>query len=104
MSNVVEMVTFKLAESASKADLVSTNEAMNAFLKTQEGLIYRSLCESEDGTFTDIVYWENMDNALTAQKAFFESDLCKAFSSYIIEESVELKHVKVIAAYGCDKE
>ncbi|MEW6989755.1 hypothetical protein AADZ91_03610 [Colwelliaceae bacterium 6441] len=102
MTNVVEMVNFKLSNGFTKADFLSSNEQMNQFLDEQEGLIYRSLCEKDDGAFIDIIYWENIDMAKKAQEAFYESPLCEKFAQGIEKESVQLEYVKVVASFGCD--
>ncbi len=102
MSNVVEIVNFKLANGFTSHDFLSSNDQMTQFLNEQQGMIYRSLCEKDDGSFVDIVYWENMDLAKQAQQAFFASPLCEKFADCIEKESVQLDHVKVLASAGCD--
>jgi len=101
-SNVVEIVNFKLSSGFTAQDFLSSNEQMALFLKDQKGLLYRSLCEKDDGSYVDIVYWENMALAKQAQQAFFESALCQEFAQCIDKESVQLEHVSVIAYQGCD--
>mgnify|MGYP000585215321 FL=1 len=101
-SNVVEIVNFKLASGFTSQDFLSSNEQMELFLKEQQGLLYRSLCEKEDGSYIDIVYWENMELAKQAQQAFFASSLCQTFAQCIEKESVQLEHVTVLACQGCD--
>lgn len=101
-SNVVEIVNFKLAAGFTPQDFLTSNEQMDLFLKAQKGLLYRSLCEKDDGSYIDIVYWENIELAKQAQQAFFESTLCQAFAQCIDKESVQLEHVTVIAYQGCE--
>ncbi len=101
-SNVVEIVNFKLSSGFTSQDFISSNEQMAIFLKEQKGLLYRSLCEKDDGSYVDIVYWENMELAKQAQDAFFESALCQAFAQCIEKESVQLEHVTVVACQACD--
>jgi len=102
MSNVVEIVNFTLAEGFTSQDMMSFNESMNDFLNAQDGLIYRSLCETEQHSYIDIVYWQTMEFAKLAQQAFFASPLCEQFSQCIDKESVQLEYVKVLASAGCD--
>lgn len=98
MSNVVEMVNFILAKGFTSQDFLSSNEQMTQFLNDQKGMLYRSLCEKSDGSFVDIVYWENMELAKKAQQAFFASPLCEKFSECIEKESVQLEHVTVLTS------
>jgi len=102
MSNVVEIVNFKLATGFTINDFLQSNEQMNQFLQDQEGMLYRSLCETEQGEFIDIVYWDSMENAHKAQQAFYTSELCQAFAQCIDKESIKLEHIKVIASLGCE--
>ena len=102
MTQVVEIVNFKLDQGYTKADFLSANDKMDEFLKQQTGVLYRSLCEKENGSFVDIVYWQDMTAAKNGQQAFYQSPLCQQFAQYIAKESVQLEHVEVIAAFGCD--
>jgi len=102
MSNVVEIVNFKLANGTTHQDFIASNEQMESFLKEQEGLLYRTLCEKEDASYVDIVYWQDMALAKKAQQAFYSSPLCQMFAQNIDKESVQLEHVKVIASQGCE--
>ena len=102
MSNIVETVNFKLAQGFTSQDLLSFNEPMEQFLAEQEGMLYRSLCEKNDGSYTDIVYWQDMEHATKAQQAFFKSPLCEKFAQCIDKESVQLEHIKVVASQGCE--
>jgi len=99
MTNVVEIVKFKLEKGITEQDFLVSNEAMDSFLKEQVGMIYRSLCfSSENNEYIDIVYWQDMSAAKKGQDAFFESKLCQQFAKNINKESVSLDHVNVIAA------
>lgn len=102
MSNVVETVEFSLTPGTTESDFLATNDKMDAFLATQAGLIYRSLCKKADGTYVDIVYWQDMESAKVAQEAYYESAVCKAIGPLINMESVKLEHAEVIATFGCD--
>ena len=104
MTNVVELVHFTLEKGVTKEDFLTTNPEMMAFLSEQEGMLYRSLCQQEDGSFIDIVYWEDMDKAKAGQKAFYESAICKTFGQYIDANSVKLEHVKVLTSSCTESE
>ena len=60
---LVEITTFKLNTGVSNADFVKSAEQMQKdFLKKQEGFIKRTLAQSGDTLWTDIVYWTNKDS------------------------------------------
>jgi hypothetical protein len=103
MSQVVELVHFKLNDGVSDESFLQSNAKFETFINAQQGMLYRSLCKSESSeTFIDIVYWQSMDDAKNAQNAFFESDHCKAFMEDINKESVSLEHVNVLAQSQCE--
>ena len=101
-NNVVEIVSFKLNSNTSKETFLETNVAVEEFVKTLPGMLYRSLCcNNETGVWSDIVYWQNMDNAQSAQKAFMESPVCGKLMQLIDPDSVTMQHSEVLASLEC---
>ncbi|SFD67314.1 hypothetical protein [Pseudoalteromonas denitrificans] len=105
MSQVVEIVQFKLNEGITEQDFMSSNDEFEKFLYQQSGMLYRSLCKSStNGTYTDIVYWQTMEQAKTAQQAFFDSEFCKQFMICIDKESVIMDHLDILAQTQCEEQ
>ena len=101
-NNVVEIVSFKLNPAANKNDFLETNVAVEEFIKTLPGILYRSLCcHEETAVWSDIVYWQTMADAKHAQQAFMQSECCGKLMQLIDAESVSMQHTEVLAALEC---
>lgn len=70
MSDTIELVRFRLQQDKTSADWLKVNEKINDWIKLQPGFRFRSLSETEDGEWLDMVYWESLDAAKTAGEKF----------------------------------
>lgn len=69
-TTVIEMVQYRLKETTTLEQLRATHEGVQNFLLAQDGFYYRSLSLGENDMWFDIAYWQDMDAAKNAQKAF----------------------------------
>jgi len=95
MTTTIELVSYKLKDGASKADLAATHKGVNAFLQQQPGFIYRSNSEDANGLLYDIVYWQTLEQAQAAGEAFMNSEACHALMAITDETSVTMTHMPV---------
>ena len=103
MTQAVEILQFKINENVTEADFLKSNDEFEMFLYEQSGMMYRSLCKSNStNTYTDIVYWESLEQAKFAQQAFLDSPLCQAFMQCIEKDSVILDHLDILAQSQCE--
>ncbi len=70
MSDMVELVRFRLRQGRTAAEWLGANETINEWLKTQPGFRMRSLSETEDGEWIDMLCWESMEAAELAGARF----------------------------------
>jgi hypothetical protein len=92
MTQVVELVTFKLTANASRPDFLPANDELNVWLKAQPGFVWRRLAEKDDGRYIDIVIWNSHADATdAAEKLLAEMGQCKAMAM-IDPESVVMSH------------
>jgi len=100
MDNVTEIVSFKLKEGVSEEEFLIASDEFNAnFLSLQKGYIYRKLLKKED-TWTDIVLWKTMEDAMNAIKAAEKANPDDVQYFYYIEEnSCEMEHLTVMKSY-----
>ncbi|MCG9581039.1 hypothetical protein L1D13_10670 [Vibrio tubiashii] len=97
MKSVIEIVRFKLLENATSEQLVSASEQSQKFVSSLNGFEYRSLSFDQDsGTWTDVVYWDSMDNAKAAGEQFMASEDCKPLMALIDPESVIMQHQAIM--------
>ena len=70
MSDTIELVRFRLQQGKTSADWLKANEKINEFMEAQPGFRFRSLSETDDGEWLDLVYWENLETTKTTNKKF----------------------------------
>lgn len=100
--NVVEIVQFKLSSGVSESDLMTANEAFQAWVLQQPGLLYRSLTKgSESQEYTDIIYWESMAHAKAVTEAFSGVAVCQQLNQLIDKASVAITHHTVVSQSAC---
>jgi len=104
-TTVIELVTYKLKQGVDKSELNDSHPKVNDFLKTQQGFLYRSLSEDKNGLLHDIVYWQDMNCAELAAKAFEQSAACALLMSITDMESVTMQHMTAMTeAMSCQGE
>lgn len=102
MSNVVEIVHFTLDPNCTEQDLVTADEQMKQFLAEQEGLIYRSLAKKEDGSYVDVMYWQDIEAARAGQQAYYASNVCKLVGQLTNIDSVTIEHASIMSTFNRD--
>ncbi|WP_046004698.1 antibiotic biosynthesis monooxygenase family protein [Pseudoalteromonas rubra] len=103
-TNYVEIATFKLANGVTEADFLEQNEHFMAYIKAQPGLLYRSVSKHADsGVYTDLVYWNTLDDAKRVQAAFEHEPVCQQFAALIDKDSLSLALTEVVAQTPCSE-
>lgn len=103
-NNVIEMAEIKLANGRTEADLLDASERFqDEFLSAQPGFIGRELVRKDDGTYADIVRWDNMETAAAVMEKAANSHACRGYFS-VMEMNPEdpaegVSHFGVLATY-----
>ena len=92
MSNVIEIVHFKLVEGANSDNFAKSAEIISEWAKSQKGFQYRSLNVNDAGEWTDIVYWDSLENAQAASQNFMESNGNSEFMAMIDASTLKMGH------------
>ncbi len=87
MSDTIELVRFRLQQGQTAADWLKANEKINDWMKAQPGFRFRSLSETDDGEWLDLVYWENAEAANAAGQRF-EAEMMSVCASLVAPDSV----------------
>ena len=88
---IVEITTFKLNNGVSSDDFVNSAEQMQTdFLKNQDGFIKRTLTQSGDTLWTDIVYWANKESHSKAMQLAEKTEAVIPFMEKIDFNSVKM--------------
>jgi len=93
MSDTIELVRFRLKNDKTAADWLMANEKINDWIKKQPGFRFRSLSETDDGEWIDMVYWESLE-AAKASGAKFGEEIGPACEPLIDMTSVIVSHSK----------
>lgn len=103
MSNVIELVHFKLKKGASKPEFLAASDKLNkGVLSKQKGFISRQLLSDGD-KWVDFVVWQTMGDAQNAAKALEASwasnPVIAEFGSFMDQENCEMFHFSVERNY-----
>lgn len=95
---ILEIVKFRLTQDKDENKfLIDADKVQKKFLVRQIGFAgKRILCKNEEGQWVDIVFWNNIDDALVAADNSMTSDVCLAFMEAIDSKSVDITHVEQI--------
>jgi Antibiotic biosynthesis monooxygenase len=97
MSKVIEIVQFRLKDGAHEEAFQEASESMEeGFARRQPGFLNRSLARGDEGTWVDVVFWQDLKSAVDAAEAFMGSEACMPFFGMIDEDSVRLSHYEVV--------
>jgi hypothetical protein len=96
-TGILELVQFKLIDGKNDADLASTHEDISEFLKEQPGFMYRSISRCEDGTYVDIVYWNDKSSAKKASDALMQDSRGQAMLALCDMNSVSMQHLPILS-------
>jgi hypothetical protein len=91
MSDTIELVRFRLQPGKTSADWLKANEKINEWVKAQPGFRFRSLSETEDGEWIDMVYWESLEAAKKAGEKFCD-EMGAACEPLVAPGSVVVSH------------
>ncbi len=96
-TTTIEMVSFKLNDSATKEQLLATNPEMKTFLNQQPGFLYRSLSCDDQGQWFDVVYWASLEAAQQGGEAFMKSPVCATLMPLIDAPSCKMRHMDALS-------
>ena len=92
MNKAIEVVIFKAKAGVEPSQLKRTALAIAPRIQTLPGFVRREFAEAEDGTYVDIVHWQDMASAHAAAEAVKTIPECGAFFSLIDGSTVQMLH------------
>jgi len=92
----IELVIFKTKPEFSQKEVIEAANAVNPVVKVFKGYISRKLAVSKDGTWTDIVYWTDLESAEHAANEIMKSETCQKFFGMIDEKSMTFMHLNPV--------
>jgi hypothetical protein len=95
----LELVTFRIVHSDA-AGFLKANGELNDWLKRQPGFIARHLASKDDGSWVDVVVWQDHDAAMRASEKFqAEMARCDVMTA-IDPASVVMSHAAIRMSAG----
>ena len=99
MSDVVMLISYKLAKGASTSDfLLASEKVQSEFLSKQKGYISWKVLVDGD-TWADLLTWETMTDAQSAMAASETNAANQAFFAFLNQESVNVQLFSVEKSY-----
>lgn len=95
---VLEMVSFRLADHVAEEHFLAAAEASNGALITLPGFLGRRLVKTGDGEWLDIAEWRDAASARAAGKAFHQLSQAQVFCSMIDADSIKVSHHPIVTA------
>ena len=90
-AGIVEITTFKLNPGVSQTDFEEAASAVqHTFLEQQNGFITRTLTVSQDGIWTDVVYWKDQESVENTMKLSETSEVVLALMQMVDFNSVKM--------------
>jgi hypothetical protein len=95
---VLEMVSFRLADHVTEEHFLAAAEASNGALITLPGFLGRRLIKTSEGDWLDIAEWRNEAAARAAGKVFHQLSRAQIFCSMIDASSIKVSHHPFVTA------
>lgn len=88
----IEMIIFKAKSTYTTEEVLKVMQSLNPVLKQYSGFIKRNFALSEDDFWTDIVYWESMQDAKHAAKDIMQNEVALKAFAVIDEKQMQFYH------------
>ncbi len=100
---IIEIASITLAPGKTEKDLVQASNTFQTFLSSQPGFIARSLVRKADGSFADVVEWQDRESAEAIMQIAANSPECGTYFSVMDMEAMDptegVSHYSVLAQY-----
>ncbi|MEE9432005.1 MAG: hypothetical protein V3V16_13235 [Melioribacteraceae bacterium] len=93
---IIELVIFKVQNGFSENEVIEAAKLTTPILSKFDGFINRKLAVSNDGVWSDIVYWVNLDLAKTAAQKVLKDTVCNKYFSMIQQNSMQFFHLELV--------
>ncbi len=101
MSNThtLEAALFRLKEGTDEDAFLKATDATNVALKRYAGFIRREVLKADDGQWLDLIYWNSLEEALSAAEQILSDPSCHPFLEMLDMQSVTMLHLHPVGTY-----
>jgi Antibiotic biosynthesis monooxygenase len=101
---VVETARIALAPGRTEADLIAASATFQSFLDGQPGFLSRELLKAADGSYLDLVHWQDHAAAEAMMQDAMTSPACQAYFAVMdmsaADPTAGVAHFDMLARYG----
>lgn len=97
---VIELVLFKTKSGVTKEKLVQAAKTATSAFEQMNGFVSRDLAVDNEGQWTDILHWQDMQSALTAAQTAIEIEECRNYFALIDETQIKMFHLNKVSSNG----
>lgn len=94
MTPALEIVLFRLKSGSDPEAFLKAAQATFDLLPSFDGYLDRELSVTEDGLWTDVVHWTNMQAALSAAESFMAHPVAQDFGDFIDPDTISMHHAR----------
>ena len=95
--SVLEIAEVRIKKDVSEEDFIKAAENVHKnFLAKQAGLVSHHSYKSEEGTWIDLVRWNDKKSADDASQKAMQSEVCIPWFSMMDEKSITMRHVTLV--------
>lgn len=95
-----DLITYELAENVSREQLLSVaRKVHDDWMKHQKGFVKWELNTNNDGSYTDIVFWESKEDAKKAEKEMGGMPVFAEWFACYKQGSISSKNLTAIADF-----
>jgi hypothetical protein len=98
---VLEIAQFRLRAGVSEKDFLKVSDRLQKdYLVKQKGYVDRELVKREDGLWSDILHWSNMEDAKRVGENIMTADAAQNFLKMLDPDSVVVMYFEQVQVYG----
>jgi len=95
-----DIISYELADDVTKEQLLKVaKQIINDWMKHQAGFVKWEIHTNNDGSFTDVVYWESEQDAKNAEKEMVNIPNAMDWFSCYKEGTITSKNITMIAEF-----
>ena len=96
-----DIISYRLAKNVSEENLLDVASGVyNNWMSKQSGLIKWEIHRSDDGGYTDIVYWESKDDAKRAEADMVNTPNASDWISCYEDGSISSRNLTQVAKFS----
>ncbi len=94
-ATIVEVVLFKPKSGYSDLEVKEAAAKLEPILEKFEGYLGRKMAKADDGQWIDILYWRDLESAISASNQIVDNSIAQEVFQLIDEKTMSLEHFEI---------